>query len=72
MEEFLCDLPIEGNTIVTPEGWSASLSVPASGEQFRVNCGRYDYSSASVPVVSSTAPLTKRDFHRLEEWLVLE
>ena len=72
MEEFLCDLPLEGKTIVTPDGWSASLSVPASGEQFRMNCGRYDYSFGFAPVVSSTAPLTKRDFHRLDEWLHIE
>lgn len=72
MEEYLCDLPLKGKAIVAPDGWSASLSVPASGEQFRVNCGRYDYSLGSAPVVSSIAPLSKRDFHRLEEWLLLE
>ena len=72
MEEYLCDLPLEGSAIVTPAGWHASLTIPAPGEQFRVNCGRYDCSSGPTPVVSCTAPLTKRDFHRTEEWLVLE
>jgi hypothetical protein len=72
MEEYLCDLPIEGKALVTPDGWSASFRILISGEQFRVNCGRYDYSSDFAPVVSSTAPLTKRDFHRLEEWKILK
>jgi hypothetical protein len=72
MEEFLSDLPGEGNTSVTATGWRASLSIPASDAPLRINCGRYDYSSSESPVVSSIAPLTKRDFHRLEEWLLIK
>jgi hypothetical protein len=72
MEEYLCDFPIEGSAIVTPDGWNATLCIPVSDTPLRINCGRYDCSFASAPVVSSTAPLNKRDFHRLEEWLLLE
>jgi hypothetical protein len=68
IEEFLSDVPIQGNASLIPTGWSASLTVPMSGERFRFHCGRYDYSSDSTPVVSSTASLTKRDFHCVEDW----
>jgi hypothetical protein len=68
MEEFFSDIPSEGTASTTVDGWSASLTVPVIGEKFRIHCGRYDYSSGSTPILSSTSPLTKRDFHRVLEW----
>lgn len=72
MEDFLADLPNDGTASTAADGWCASLTVPVTGKRFRFNCGRYDYCEGSTPVISSTSPLTKRDFHRVQEWKLLD
>lgn len=71
IEEYLCPFP-EGTATITPTGWVASLSIPIGVGQHRINCGRYDYSLGKAPIVSSIAPLTKRDFHEVENWPLIE
>lgn len=75
IEEFLSELPMEGSASITPECWKADIGIRIcanEGDRLLINCGRYDYSSGTTPVVSSISPLSKRDFHRLDEWLLLE
>lgn len=46
---------------------------PAAGERWRFSFSRYDYTrGAAGPVLSSTSPHTRIDYHRIEEWGVLE
>ena len=46
----------------------AKLPLPlTTGAELDIACGRYDYGSGKA-VISSTAPLTKADFHRRPEW----
>lgn len=43
------------------------------GDQWEVNFARYDYSAnGEIPVLSATALLQQPDFHRIQEWDVLE
>lgn len=72
IKEFFCDLPIMGNATISPFGWLATLAIPISTDQLRMNCSRYDYSSGATPIISSIAPLTKRDFHQVNEWCVVK
>lgn len=47
--------------------------VPWNGSRLRVNFARYDWTlGRPQPVLSATAPLTRRDFHRREDWHELE
>lgn len=44
-------------------------AVPWNGSRLRVNFARYDWTLGRPrPVLSATAALTRRDFHRTEEW----
>jgi hypothetical protein len=61
----------------TPAGWSAYLEIPSkitgayprAGAKWRVAVCRYDYTRGRArPVLSSTAALTKVDFHQIENW----
>ncbi len=75
LEEYLSDLLPEGSASVTPDGWQASLMIPLPHENLgnlKLNCGRYDYSPTTAPIVSSTSKLTKRDFHHLDEWTLFQ
>ena len=45
---------------------------PLKGNQWRFSFSRYDYTRGrQEPVISSTSPFTKADFHRQEEWGLL-
>lgn len=49
--------------------FDASGGRPQPGAKWRLALCRYDYSTAfETPELSSTAPLTKADFHRYEEY----
>lgn len=68
----------------TDDGWSLEGYIPwddfeptggrpAVGARWRFALCRYDYSAAfESPELSTTAPLTKPDFHRYEDYGVLE
>jgi hypothetical protein len=62
-------------------GWRVALRVPVApllafsadrrGEGWRVAFCRYDYDANGDHRLSSTAPLTRPDFHRMHEWHVV-
>lgn len=55
------------------DDFAASGGRPAAGAQWRFALCRYDYSVAfESPELSSSAPLTKPDFHRYEDYGRLE
>lgn len=60
-------------------GWNATGRIPwsdfaptggkpQSGDTWKFALCRYDYGSGRPPLLTSTAPLTRADFHRYEEW----
>jgi len=65
-------------------GWIARFSIPLANLSsqsplptgWKIGCGRYDYQAVGEgvfkPVLSNTAPLTIADYHRHEEWPVLD
>lgn len=65
-------------------GWIARFSLPLGNissqkplpTQWKVGCGRYDYKAQEdgsfKPILSNTAPITACDFHRHQEWPVLD
>lgn len=62
-------------------GWIARMCLPLTnltGQRpipvfWQIGCGRYDYPQIGArPVISNTAPLSIPDFHRIEEWPVLD
>jgi len=68
---------------VTRQGWEVHAEIPLKrvfeetapwdGSRIRINVGRYDYTRGRLkPVLSATAPLCERDFHRSHEWQLLE
>jgi hypothetical protein len=68
---------VTSTTVVCPGYWFARVWLPAArlgverlsaGSRFTTAVCRYDCSQAGAPVVSSTAPLTLPDFHRVQEW----
>jgi hypothetical protein len=79
LEDFLVNEPdwVRSSTRVGPGFWSAQITVPWSclgidvsntTHAFRAAVCRYDYGDNAAPVYSSTAPLRKPDFHRIQEW----
>jgi len=74
LEDFLTE-EIPEVRITKEEGWSVSLTVPlpsTAGDRFRVSCCRYDHSQGHPPVISSTSPHPVRDFHRPQDWRILD
>ncbi len=65
-------------------GWIARFSLPLANVTdqrpfpalWKISCGRYDYASKATegtrPRISNTAPLTVANFHRHDEWPVLD
>ena len=68
---------IQSSTHVGPGFWFIHAVIPFSTlglnlqnekPSLQTAVCRYDYSLASAPVLSSTAPLHEPDYHRVEEW----
>jgi len=66
-------------TWIGPGRWTVLAEVPASvvnsapgplaGQRWRFSFSRYDYSrERAEPVISSTSPHPRADFHRQEDW----
>jgi hypothetical protein len=72
MEEYLSAAPLSSaHASETSTGWNASITFPVMGQPedlFRVSCGRYEYGTGVIPIISSTSPHPVRDFHRPQEW----
>jgi hypothetical protein len=71
---------VESSTELIDGGWIARVVCDLANftkqrplpNQWRAAFCRYDYpDGAQNPIVSSTAPLTARDFHRYQEWHIL-
>lgn len=64
--------PTEGKWFVftsIPKDLVCEKREPIEGRQWRFSFSRYDYTSGRVlPVVSSTSPHTKPEFHSQKEW----
>jgi len=63
----------------TDDGWAVAGAIPWSdftptggaprrGDVWRFALCRYDYSTGQPPVLTSSAPLQRADFHRYEDW----
>lgn len=63
----------------TNDGWAVAGRIPWSdfaptggaplpGDTWRFALCRYDYSTGEPPVLTSSAPLQRADFHRYEDW----
>ncbi len=51
----------------------AGTDLPQAGSRWRVSFSRYDYSrGSSVPVLSSTSRHAEVNFHRQQEWALME
>jgi hypothetical protein len=70
-------------TRLTRQGWEVHVEIPLrrvfeesapwNGSRLRVNVARYDHTRGRLrPVLSATAPLRELDFHRSDEWNLLE
>jgi hypothetical protein len=71
IEEYLSAPPLSAHASETSTGWNASITIPVMGQQgdlIRVSCGRYEYGTGVIPIISSTSPHPVRDFHRAQEW----
>lgn len=75
----------DSRTWVQPDSkrWCVFAEIPASsvcdqtkplaGRQWRFSFSRYDYTRGkSEPVISSTSPHPKADFHRTQEWGMIQ
>lgn len=82
LEEFTVEDPawIESHTEVGADGWTARLRIPAGvlglpsftpNQALRAAVCRYDCTLGNEPRLSSTAPLTEPNYHRLAEWETL-
>ena len=79
LDEFTVDAAdwIQSSTYLGPGFWVVHAVIPFSTLGLKSQndlpplgtavC-RYDYSTPSSPVLSSTAPLREPDYHRVEEW----
>ena len=71
IEDFFTETNFEARAELTATGWTARFSIPLSGspgDRIRISCCRYDAAEGRAPTISSTSPLTIRDFHRPQEW----
>ena len=79
LEEFTVEAPdwIQSSTHLGPGFWVSHVVIPFSTlglnlqnekPSLQTAVCRYDYSLASAPVLSSTAPLHEPDYHRVNEW----
>jgi hypothetical protein len=67
------------HVLLQDSSWNVELCVPLSALGFppspclRLSFGRYDYSAdGGQPVISSTSPHQVCNFHRIEEWQVVD
>lgn len=62
------------------DGWIARYSIPVAGisdlkptpTRWKIACGRYDYRPDGGLIHSNTAPITECNFHRHQEWPVID
>ncbi len=74
---FVNPVGFGGEATVEPDGWRVRARIPAEvfglatfaeGQRFRVSFCRYDASSHSEPVLSTSSPHPVVAFHRPDEW----
>lgn len=77
---FIQEKSFESTVELTPSGWRVHAQIPFSlikgqepiqpGEEWLVSFCRYDYTRGQEkPVLSSTSPYSKADYHNQDEWL---
>jgi hypothetical protein len=74
IDDFFSEKPFSATAEKTFSGWIARFMIPlphGPGGCFRISCCRYDACIGRTPIISSTSPHPKRDFHRPQEWLVI-